>query len=50
MPLEANPLKGWISVHNEQCKQELIRTVTYGLTAGESVTSEFSLPFKTFLS
>jgi hypothetical protein len=40
MPLEANPLKGWISAHNKQCKQELITTVT----------REFNFPFMTFLS
>jgi hypothetical protein len=40
MPLEYHPLKGWISAHNKQRKQALIRTVTYELTAGVSVTRE----------
>jgi hypothetical protein len=45
MPLEANALKRWISAHNKQCKQELIRTVIFELTAGASVTREVSMPF-----
>jgi hypothetical protein len=47
MPLEASALKGWISARNKQCKQELIRTVTYELTAGTSITGEISMPFMT---
>jgi hypothetical protein len=49
MPLEANSLKGWICAHNKQCKQELIRTPTYKITAGASVTREINMPPMVYL-